>query len=248
MALQHELRVAGARVPELDATVFGSREDPRSIRREGDGEDEVLVAFECLDAAAALRSVVGVATTWSDELPHLNCLVQTSRHEILSIGCKGHGIDGVLVAVWAFETLDKVASSGIPDTDALVERAGSDVLSIWGDGNSGDAVFDAESQYVLAGFDVPEPDGAVATAGSDGSTITSEVQGVDILLMTCESISDASGSNVPDPDQLVFCASSKISSIGAETDTSDVEITDRIDGFILKNADLLSADNIEDLS
>ncbi len=42
MALQHELRVTRARVPELDAAVLGAREDPLRIRGERDAEDEVL--------------------------------------------------------------------------------------------------------------------------------------------------------------------------------------------------------------
>lgn len=42
VALEHELGVAGAGVPELDAAVLGAREDPLGIGREGDAEDEVL--------------------------------------------------------------------------------------------------------------------------------------------------------------------------------------------------------------
>lgn len=42
MALQHELRLTGPGVPELDATVLGAREDPLRVRGEGDREDEIL--------------------------------------------------------------------------------------------------------------------------------------------------------------------------------------------------------------
>lgn len=42
MALQHELRISGSGVPELDAAVLGAGEDPVSVWCEGDGEDEVL--------------------------------------------------------------------------------------------------------------------------------------------------------------------------------------------------------------
>jgi hypothetical protein len=42
MALQHELRVTGARIPELDAAVLGARHDPLAIGRQSDAEDKVL--------------------------------------------------------------------------------------------------------------------------------------------------------------------------------------------------------------
>jgi hypothetical protein len=43
VALQHELRVASPGIPELDATVLGTGEDPVSIRGERNGENKVLV-------------------------------------------------------------------------------------------------------------------------------------------------------------------------------------------------------------
>jgi hypothetical protein len=42
VALEHELSVARARVPELHASVLGARKHPVSVWSEGDGEDEVL--------------------------------------------------------------------------------------------------------------------------------------------------------------------------------------------------------------
>lgn len=42
VALEHELGVASAGVPELHAAVLGSGEDPGSIGSQGDTEDEVL--------------------------------------------------------------------------------------------------------------------------------------------------------------------------------------------------------------
>lgn len=42
MALEHELGASGAGVPELDAAVLGSGQDPGSVWSEGDTEDEVL--------------------------------------------------------------------------------------------------------------------------------------------------------------------------------------------------------------
>lgn len=45
MSLKHQLRVAGARVPELDATVLGAREDPFRVGGEGDAKNKVLYRF-----------------------------------------------------------------------------------------------------------------------------------------------------------------------------------------------------------
>ena len=79
------------------------------------------------------------------------------------------------MAVWTFETLDQVSRDGVPDANALVERTGCDVLGVWGDGDGGDAVFDAEREHVLPCFDVPKADGAVTGAGSDSAAIAGEV-------------------------------------------------------------------------
>lgn len=42
MTLEHELGISGPWIPELNATVFGSREDPGSVWGKGNGEDEIL--------------------------------------------------------------------------------------------------------------------------------------------------------------------------------------------------------------
>lgn len=42
VTLQHELRVARPRVPELHAAILGSGEHPVSVGGESDGENEVL--------------------------------------------------------------------------------------------------------------------------------------------------------------------------------------------------------------
>lgn len=101
------------------------------------------------------------------------------------------------MAIWALEALHKVAIGGIPNSDALVKRPSSDILSVGRDSNSGDAIFNAESQDVLAGFDVPQADGAVAAAGCDGASITSKVKGVDILLVASEGVPDGPVGNIP---------------------------------------------------
>jgi hypothetical protein len=45
VALEHELGVAGARVPELDATVLGSGEHPFRVGGERDTKHEVLLSL-----------------------------------------------------------------------------------------------------------------------------------------------------------------------------------------------------------
>jgi len=42
MALKHQLRIAGAWVPKLDAPIFRSTHDPFAIRRHSNAEDKVL--------------------------------------------------------------------------------------------------------------------------------------------------------------------------------------------------------------
>lgn len=155
------------------------------------------MAFKGPDAATTLGSVVGKSTSWSSEFPHLDCFVQTTGDKISAIGREGNRVNGVLMAVLSFETLDEVAGHGIPDADTLIKRAGCDVLGVWGDCNSRDTVFNAESQDVLAGVNIPETDGTVTTSGSNSTTIPSEVQRVNVLLMAGEGISYASSSNIP---------------------------------------------------
>jgi hypothetical protein len=48
-------------------------------------------------------------------------------------------------------------------------------------------------------------------------------------------------------NQFVLCTGSEISSIGAEADTSDVQISNSINRFILQDANLLSSNDIENL-
>jgi hypothetical protein len=50
VALQHELRVPGAGVPELHAAVLGAREDPLGVGGERDAEDEILLSSVLVSA------------------------------------------------------------------------------------------------------------------------------------------------------------------------------------------------------
>ncbi len=42
VALEHQLRVPGLRIPELHPSVFGATHDPSPVRRESYTEDEIL--------------------------------------------------------------------------------------------------------------------------------------------------------------------------------------------------------------
>ena len=127
MALEHELSLAGSRVPELHTTVLATRHDPLAIGSEGDAEDEVLVTLEGLDALAALgldtSTVVEASVV---ELPHLDGLVKRTRDEVATIRGERNTVDTVLVALFAFGALDKNTSLGVPNADTLVQATSSD--------------------------------------------------------------------------------------------------------------------------
>ena len=89
-----------------------------------------LVTLESLDATSSLWSIVWVDASWRNQFPHLDGLVQTSRDEILSVWCKGDGIDGIFVAVGPLKALNKISRLGIPNTNALIERTSCDVFGV----------------------------------------------------------------------------------------------------------------------
>lgn len=262
MSLQHELRVAGSGIPELNATVLGARENPRSVGGEGNGEDEVLVTLEGLDAAAPLGSVAGVLATRGHEFPHLDGLVQRTGDQILAVGRERNRVDGILVPVRTLEALDQVARGGIPDADTLVERSGCDVLGVGGDGDRGDPVLDAKSEDVLTSLDIPEADRAVATTRSNRAPVTSKVQRIDVLLVTGKSVADRPRRDIPNlnmlasfrrsegatySNQLVLGSSSKVPPVRTEAHAADVQVAHRIDRLVLENGNLESGLDIENL-
>jgi len=199
VALKHELGLASRGVPELHAAVLATRHDPLTIRSESDTEDEVVVALECLDTLAALGLDAGaVVETAVVELPHLDSLVERAGHEVAAVGREGNTVHAVLVTLLAFGALDEDTSLGVPDAHTLVQAARGDEAVVGRDGNGGDAVFDLESKDTLVLLDIPEPDGAVAGAGSDVTAIRGEVQRIDVLLVTRELVENALASDVPD--------------------------------------------------
>lgn len=86
----------------------------------------------------------------------------------------------------------------VPDTDALVEGTGSDILSIRRDSNSGNTILNSESKGVRTGFDIPKSDSSVARAGGNSATIAGKVKRVNILLVTGEVVPNSSRLYVPD--------------------------------------------------
>lgn len=197
MALEHELRRAGAGVPELHAAVLGARQHPVGVGCEGNRQDKVTVALKRLDALAALGLGVGAAAG-AAELPHLDGAVEGARDEVLAVGGERDRVDRVLVAVRAFETLDEEARVNVPDADALVERTGGDVLGVGRNGDGGNAVLDGEGEGVGAGLDVPESDGSIARARGNRTAVAGKVERVNILLVAGKVVANGSRGNVPD--------------------------------------------------
>lgn len=156
-----------------------------------------LVSLKSLDASASLGTRVGMSTSWCNKLPHLDGLVQTSGNKILSVWCEGDGVNRVLVTVRAFQALNKISCGSIPDTNTLVERTSRNILGIWGDRNSGDAIFDTKGQDVLTSLDIPKTDSTISTSGCNGATIASKIKRINVLLVTSECVSDGSGLNIP---------------------------------------------------
>lgn len=213
-----------------------------------DSDISYLVSLIGLDASSTLWSGVGVSSTWSHQLPHLDSPVQRTRDEILAVRRESDRVDGILVSIRTLEALDEISSSDIPDPDALVEGSSSDVARIGGDRDGGDTILNAERHDVVARLDIPQADRTVTTSRCNGAAILGEIKGVDILLVTGECVADLARGNVPNADQLVLSACRKILAVGAEADTSNVQVSSSVGGVVLKNADLLSSVDIENLS
>ena len=101
------------------------------------------------------------------------------------------------MAIWTFEAFDEIPSSGVPHTNALIERARCDILGVGRDGNGCNAVFNAEDKDILTCLNVPQADSAITTAGSDGTAITGKIERVDVLIVTSKCVPDASRGNIP---------------------------------------------------
>lgn len=251
MSLEHELGVSGAGIPELNAAVLGTGENPFIVGGERNTEDEVPVSLKSPDAAAdRLHNTTGhlVVIPGSGKLPHLDGLVQATADEVTRVGRESNRVNAVLVALGTLETLQQEACLDIPDPDTLVKRAGGDILGIGRDGNGGDAVLDGERCRVQTSLNIPKPDSAIATARSNGAAITGKIQAVDILLVTSESVANLPVLDVPDSDELVFSTGSQVLPVWTEANASDIKIAVEINTLVLENADLVTSLNIVDLS
>lgn len=155
------------------------------------------MAFKGLNASATLGALVR-ETTRSSQLPHLDGLIQTTANKVLPVRRESHRVNTILMAIRTFEALDQVAVLDIPDTDALVERASGDILGIRGDGDRSDTILDGQSQDARRALNIPQPNGSIATSRSNSTSIPREVQAVNILLVTTESVSDRAGLDIPD--------------------------------------------------
>lgn len=224
VALQHELRVTGAGIPELHTAILGTGENPFRVGGEGNTEHKVLdvgynalagqvsrlrseqvktypVSLKGLDAAAALeRRLLGVAHLLArrGELPHLDSLVQATTNELAGVGRERNTINAVLVSVRALEALEEVAHLDVPNPHTLIQRSGSHKLGIGGDGNRGDAVLNGERQVAIACLQIPDPHGPVTTSRRNGAAITGKVERVNVLVVAGKGGSDLPGRNIPD--------------------------------------------------
>lgn len=175
MALQHELRSACAGVPKLYSTVLRAGKHPVGIRSKSHRQDKVPVTLECLDTLATLRAGL-VALSRSAELPHLDRPVKTAGNKIFTAWGERNGVDTVLVAVRTFKALNKETGVDIPNTHALVKRAGGDKLGVGRNSNGRHSVLYGERKRISTLLNIPQADCPIAAARGDGATVTCKVQ------------------------------------------------------------------------
>lgn len=128
VALKHELGCTSLWIPELHATILGTRHDPSTVWSKCDTKNKVLVTFKGADALAILW--VWWVATWDVlgtgvESPHSDGLVERTRYEMFSGGAECHGVYAVLVTLLALGALDENTRLGVPDANALVQTTGS---------------------------------------------------------------------------------------------------------------------------
>jgi hypothetical protein len=139
------------------------------------------------DTAASLERLLGMRDgARGVELPHLYGLVQAAADELARVGRECNAIDTVLVTIRTLETLQEEALLNVPHSHALVKRAGSDKLGVRGYGNGRNPVLYAQGKLARAGLQVPDPDGPITAARSNGSPVASKVERIDVLIVTCE--------------------------------------------------------------
>ena len=112
-------------------------------------------------------------------------------------------IDTIFVTMFAFCPLDELTILSVPDADALVQASSGDELVVRRDGDGSDAILDLEGKYALVLLDIPQTDRAVTRAGCDVAPIGSEVEGVNVLVVTGELVANDFGGNIPDLNSTV---------------------------------------------
>ena len=149
------------------------------------------MALESLHTFATFGSRV-VTATGACQFPHLDSSIQGTRNEVLSARREGDRVDRVLVAVGAFQTLNKVTSVNIPDANTLIKRPSCNKLGIWGDSYGCDSVLDGQRQSAVTSLNIPQANSSVTTARCDGSAVSCEVKRVDVLFVSGEVAADGS--------------------------------------------------------
>jgi hypothetical protein len=223
------------------------------------------VSFKRSDAFPTIWRCRGQDASLRSQLPHLDSLVQTSTDQLATCWGERNRVDTISVSIRTFETLDEVTRGRVPDADAAIERSSSYISSVGRNGNSCDAILDAKLHDLLACLNIPQANRLVTAPRSNVAAVLGEVQRIDILFMTLESVSDGFIGNVPHlkrlaywqgardvhqtySDQLVFSSGGQIATVWAKADTSDVQISLFIDSVVLELADFLARADIVYLS
>ena len=157
-----------------------------------------LVTFKCAHAFSSARSRTRHhATIVVGQFPHLDRLVKTTTNQVSSIRRERHRVDTIFMAFGAVKPFNQVPATSIPNSHTLVKRSCCNVLTIRGDSDGCYAIFDAKTQDLSIGFDVPDTDCTVSTTGSNVLAISSEVEGIDVLLMPRKCTADSAVLYVP---------------------------------------------------
>jgi len=202
MSLKHQLRITSLGIPELHASVLGTREDPSTVRAERNTKHKVLVTLEDLDALAATRLVVStVAVVVGLEFPHADRPVQTTGHKFLAGRRERNRVDTIFVAGVAsslFQAFEKITSAQIPNADTLVQATSGEEAVVGRNGNRSDTVFYGKSQDALAAVDVPEAHSAVTRSRSNVAAVRRVVKRVNVLLVTAKGMTNDALLDIPD--------------------------------------------------
>lgn len=167
MALEHHLRIARNRIPELNSSVLGTAHNPVSIWCKTHTEYKVLIAtlvchiddqvlkrttylvsFKCPYAFSAINRT-SLNTTWRSELPEFDGLIKTATDKITAVGRKSNRVHAIPVSVRTIQALHQNASRRVPNPHGLIQRARGNKVSIWRHGNRRHAVFNGKNKEGL---------------------------------------------------------------------------------------------------